>query len=446
MKQRTPLTGAVSVLCIGALAFTVGCAKKEKSGTSASDGCKTSVRTSTKTPTAAASTKKPPVLHPVEADGVLTVGGLLPQTGSLAFLDPPEEAGVGLAVKDINEAGGVLGKPVKYIPGDSGDTKTDTANQTVDRLLQDNVDAIVGAASSSVTFTVIDKITGSGVIQFSPANTSKKLSTYNDKNLYFRTAPSDILQGQVLGDLVIGDGAQTAGLLVLQDPYGEGLLEDFCKSYTAGGGKVVKSVIYDPTQTVFESEVGQIKDSNPDAIVVIGFDESAKVIAEMIKQGVGPKDKKVYGVDGNMGNALADQIKSKGALTGMKGTTPLTDLSGDFKARIKAIGGKKLVDYNYAGESYDATVITALATLEAKSDGGTAIAAHINEVTKGGTKCDTFKKCADLIKAGTDIDYDGITGPLEFSDNGEPTVASYGILQFGADDKLQTLKFVNAGK
>jgi branched-chain amino acid transport system substrate-binding protein len=249
----------------------------------------------------------------------------------------------------------------------------------------------------------------------------------------------------VLGDLVIGDGAQTAGLLVLQDPYGEGLLQDFCKSYTAGGGKVVKSVIYDPSQTVFESEVGQIKDANPDAIVVIGFDESAKVIAEMIKQGVGPKDKKVYGVDGNMGNALADQVKSPGALAGMKGTTPLTDLSTDFKSRIQA-ENSKLKDFNYAGESYDATVLVALATLEAKTDGGTAIAAHINDVTKDGTKCTSFKQCADLIKAGKDVDYDGITGPLEFSDNGEPTVASYGILQFGADDKIKNLKFVVAGK
>ena len=81
------------------------------------------------------------------------------------------------------------------IPGDSGDATTDTANQTVDRLLSQNVDAIIGAASSGVSLTVIDKITGAGVVQFSPANTSKTLSDYPDKGLYFRTAPSDILQG-----------------------------------------------------------------------------------------------------------------------------------------------------------------------------------------------------------------------------------------------------------
>ena len=132
-------------------------------------------------------------------DGKLVLGTILPQTGSLAFLGPPEFAGFDLAIQEINAAGGVLGQPMEGIKGDSGDATTDTANQTVDRLLSQNVDAIIGAASSGVSLTVIDKITGAGVVQFSPANTSKTLSDYPDKGLYFRTAPSDILQGAVLG-------------------------------------------------------------------------------------------------------------------------------------------------------------------------------------------------------------------------------------------------------
>ncbi|HEX5696403.1 MAG TPA: ABC transporter substrate-binding protein, partial [Acidimicrobiia bacterium] len=126
-----------------------------------------------------------------EPAGQLTFGGLLPQTGSLAFLGPPEEAGAYLAIEDINAAGGVLGADAVFLPGDSGDTSTDIANATADSHLAAGVQAIIGAASSSVTFTVIDKITGAGVIQFSPANTSQELTTYDDNGLYFRTAPSD---------------------------------------------------------------------------------------------------------------------------------------------------------------------------------------------------------------------------------------------------------------
>ena len=98
------------------------------------------------------------------------------------------------------------------------------ANQTVDRLLSQNVDAIIGAASSGVSLTVIDKITGAGVVQFSPANTSKKLSTYADKGLYFRTAPSDILQG---ASARLASSPATATprwrIIARNDAYGTGL-------------------------------------------------------------------------------------------------------------------------------------------------------------------------------------------------------------------------------
>jgi hypothetical protein len=242
-------------------------------------------------------------------DGVLRIGTLLPVTGSLAFLGPPEIAGVKLAVKEINDAGGVLGKPAVITEGDSSDAQNPTvATQTVDRLLAEKVDAIIGAASSSVTLNVIDKVTGAGVVMFSPANTSKKLSTYADKGLYFRDAPSDILQGQVLGDVVAGDSITTVGLLVLNDAYGTGLQEDFTKSFEASGGKVVAAKVYDPKAQTFSSEVDAIKAANPAGIVIIGFDETSRILSELVSKGIGPKAKKVYGVDGNMGNTLGENF------------------------------------------------------------------------------------------------------------------------------------------
>ena len=115
--------------------------------------------------------------------------------------------------KDINAAGGPLGKDVTVEEGDSSDAQNPTVGtQTIDRELGADVDAIVGAASSAVTLNVIDKVTSAGVVMFSPANTSKKLSTYPDKGLYFRDAPSDILQGQVLGEVVSEDNVSTVGL------------------------------------------------------------------------------------------------------------------------------------------------------------------------------------------------------------------------------------------
>jgi ABC-type branched-subunit amino acid transport system substrate-binding protein len=260
---------------------------------------------------ASADVAQVPVEGSRAGDGTLKIGTLLPETGSLAFLGPPEVSGVRLAIKEINDAGGVLGKPVSVVEGDSSDAQNPTvATQTVDREIGEGVDAIVGAASSSVTLNVIDKVTGAGVVMFSPANTSKKLSTYPDKGLYFRDAPSDILQGQVLGEVIANDNKSSIGLLVLNDAYGTGLQEDLTKSFEASGGSVVKAVVYDPKAQTFDSEVDQIKSANPDAIVIIGFDESSRILATLVEKGIGPTKVQVYGVDGNMGNTLGDNFNA----------------------------------------------------------------------------------------------------------------------------------------
>jgi ABC-type branched-subunit amino acid transport system substrate-binding protein len=372
-----------------------------------------------------------------KGDGVLKYGTLLPQTGSLAFLGPPEFAGVDLAIKDINDAGGVLGKPVEKVDSDSGDTSTDTATQSVDRLLSNKVDVVIGAASSGVTLTVIDKITGNGTLQISPANTSPALTDYADKNLYFRTAPSDILQGRVDGDLIAADGNTTLGMLVLQDSYGVGLGDSVKKTFEGSGGQVVQKVIYDPKAASYAAEVGKIKAADPDAIILISFDEVKKIIPELVKQGIGPDKKKIYLVDGDMANY--SKVFPKGTLTGVKGTLPGVAAQAAFKKRLLGVA-PKLADFAYAPEAYDATVITALAAVAAGSDAGTAIATKMKDVSSGGEKCTSYQDCAALLKDKKDIDYDGVSGPIEFSDKGDPTEASIGIYQFGADNNYKLLE------
>ncbi len=249
-----------------------------------------------------------------KGDGVLKIGGLLPQTGSLAFLGPPEFAGAELAIKDVNDAGGALGKPVVYSPGDSGDTSTDIASQTADRLLGEGVDAIIGAASSSVSLTVVDKITAAGVVQFSPANTSLKLSfpeaTPADHSLYFRDAPPDTLQGAVIAQLVADDGNQSAYILALDDAYGTGLASVVEARLKDAGVELLGKKIYDPKATSFDAEVDEVVAADPDAIILISFDEGSRVLKTMVEKGVGPQNKKVYGCDGNIGNALGDNFNA----------------------------------------------------------------------------------------------------------------------------------------
>jgi len=378
------------------------------------------------------------------ANGVLTIGTL--QTGSLAFLGPPEFAGVDLAVKEINAAGGVLGKPITKIDSDSGDTSTNIASSSVDRLLSQKADVIIGAASSGVSKTVIDKIVGAGVVEFSPANTSPDFTNYPDKGLYFRTAPSDVLQGRVLGNLIVEDGNQTVGILALQDAYGTGLSKNISDAVKGSQGKVTPDpVIYDPKAAEFSAEVSKIKAADPEAIVVVGFDESAKIIQELVKQGIGPQQgKKLYLVDGNIGNALGEKLPPN-TLTGVKGTQPGAEAPGDFRQRLLTVN-PALKDFNYAGESYDAVILTALAAIEANSDAGVDIAKHLVDVSRQGTKCTTFKQCADLLKDKKDIDYDGISGPIEFSPKGDPLEATINISTYDAANKILPTVVYKSGK
>ena len=154
-----------------------------------------------------------------------------------------------------------------------------------------------------MTLSVIDTVTTAGVVMFSPANTSVKLSTYDDKGLYFRTAPADILQGSVLADAMVGAGATKVFILALNDDYGTGLAKDLQKGLESGGAKVLGTKIYDPKAADYSAEVQAAKDSGANAIALIGFDESSKILAKMAEQGI-PLNT-VWGVDGNMGNVPA---------------------------------------------------------------------------------------------------------------------------------------------
>jgi branched-chain amino acid transport system substrate-binding protein len=368
-----------------------------------------------------------------DADGNLNLllGTALPQTGNLAFLGPPEEAGVALAVKDINDANKGIKVSVEW--GDSGDTDNKAYEAEVPRLLGAGVKAIIGAASSSTSLAFIDQVVGAGVIQFSPANTSPAFATYDDKGLYFRTAPSDALQGEVLGNLLAADGHETVSMIVLNDAYGTGLRDATQATFEAAGGTVLAAPLYNTGDTNFTSQVSEALAGTPDALVLITFEEIKTMLPSILSQ---YDAENIYLVDGNL--AQYGEEFEAGALEGIKGTKPgpvNPDAAVTFNQRVEdnwvaegnpTLGG----EYTYADGSYDAVVLLALAALAAKSTASAAMAGKLIEVTGGsgsGTKCDSFAACADIINDGGVADYDGITGPITFDANGEVTAAKVDV-------------------
>jgi branched-chain amino acid transport system substrate-binding protein len=377
-----------------------------------------------------------------EGDLVLKLGTALPLTGNLAFLGPPEEAGVALAIKDINDA--AKGITIEATLGDSGDTDNKAYDTEIPRLLNAGVEAVIGAASSGTSLQFIDRLVAECVIQFSPANTSAALTDYADKGLYFRTAPSDVLQGEVLGNLIAEDGHQKISLIVLNDSYGTGLAEFVTKAFEAAGGEVLAAPTYNTGDTNFTSQIAEALAPGPDAIVLITFDEAKTIVPELTAQFPGEK---LYFVDGNLTNY--SEVFEPGTLEGAKGTYPGVNESkiGDFITRMdenwQAQGNAPLELNAYGPESYDAVVLLALAALEARSTEGANMSVKLQEVSGGsgnGQKCTTFAECADIINAGGTADYDGPSGNVTFNELGDPTDGNILIQQFDGNNVPATIR------
>lgn len=248
----------------------------------------------------AASTKAPPRGKKQRGDkpgkdagAPLVLGGLLPKTGDLALAYPPIAAGAALALKEVNAAGGVLGEPVVWIDGDDG-TNPQIAKATVASHVSKGVQVIIGAAASGISRAVLPEVVAAGRVLFSPSNTDAGLTTIDDKGLYFRTAPSDILQGRALADVILRDGPHKVAIVARKDSYGEGLQENVrAELERAGlGADRLKLLTYEPPADAkappvdFSDGAKQIKEFGADAVLVIGFGESAKVITALADAGV----------------------------------------------------------------------------------------------------------------------------------------------------------------
>lgn len=373
--------------------------------------------------------------QPAASDLTLKIGTILPQSGQLAYLGPPEEAGTQLAVNDINEAD--MGIKIEATFRDSGDTTTDIATISATDLLSEGVTAIVGAASSAVSFNIIDKITDAGVLQMSPANTSPDFTDYDDGGLYFRTAPSDLLQGEVLANQISEDGKSSLGMIVLNDPYGTGLAGSLKENYEAAGGKVVSEALFNEGDTTFDAQISTVMASKPDAIAVITFEQAKVIIPALVAAGA-PSDN-MYLVDGNLADFSADF--EEGTLEGSKGTQPGPALTDDFHDRLMEVD-PDLKDFNYAAEAYDAIILLALAALAAGDTSGEAMASKLVEVSGGsgdGTKATTFAEAAQIILDGDVVDYDGPSGPITFDENGDPTEAAIGVYEYTKENTIERI-------
>ncbi len=369
------------------------------------------------------------------------VGGILPLTGNLAFLGPPEVAGVGLAVSDINAAGGVNGAQACHDVLDSGDsTDLSISTASAGTLVAGKPSVVIGAASSSVSLNVVDTFADNKITEVSPANTAVDLSGYSP--FYFRTAPPDGVQGNALGTLISQDGYTNIGFLVFNDTYGTGLRNAVEDTVVGAGGSCVYGCKGDGDefpagQTTFSAEVQAVTAANPDAIVVLAFDETKSIVPELAASGFDMS--KTYYSDGN----TADYTKDfePGTLEGAQGTIPGADPDQGFKDRLvawyQAANGEALSDFAYGAESYDATILAALAAAKGGANDSVTVQKNFAAVSGAtdGEECTTFADCLALLEGGSEIRYAGPSGIGPIDEENDPSSAFVGIYQFDANNK-----------
>ena len=371
------------------------------------------------------------------------VGGILPLTGNLAFLGPPEIAGVGLAVSDINAAGGVAGADACHQILDSGDsTDMSVSTASAGDMVAAAPSVVIGAASSSVSLNFVDTLTDAKITQVSPANTAVDLSGYSP--YYFRTSPPDTIQGNALGTLITSDGYQRVAFIVFNDTYGTGLRNFTEETIVANGGEVVyggkgQGDEFPAGQTTFSAEVTGALNANPDAIVVLAFDETSAILPELQAQGWDMS--KTYFTDGNLSDR-SEELEP-GVLEGAQGTLPGNDPEQGFKDSLsgwyESAEGEPLADFSYGAESYDAVMLAALAAIKGGGTDSQTIQENYAAVSGAtdGEECNTYEDCVALLDEGGEIRYAGPSGIGPINEKNDPSSAFIGIYKYIADNTYE---------
>jgi ABC-type branched-subunit amino acid transport system substrate-binding protein len=368
-----------------------------------------------------------------ERDEVLDIGYILPETGPLAFLGPPQIEGVRLAIEQINEAGGVNGQDVNLIPGDeAGDAAI--VRQTAADHINQGVDAVVGAAASGMSQEIIQLLADNEIAQCSASNTSPSFSDQANNEFYYRTVPPDQAVAPIIVRTVLGDGYSAPAVVARADDYGNALKDLVVAGFEEQGVEVVVNESYDPNTSDFSSLVSSINSAGADSVVVIGFGEAATLFRQLIEGGF--DGSQLYGGDGVFGPTLATQVNESepGFIEGLKviGAAGGQEFNDQLNAQLDEENQGNLI---YGGQSYDCAIITALAAISAGSVDPVDFIAEVPNVTKEGTECTEFAECKELLEAGEDIDYNGASGPLAIEGT-DPTVGRYAIGQFQADGSL----------
>jgi len=368
---------------------------------------------------------------PPEGDGRLVVGLLLPVN------DPELGASLSsaaeLAIDRINEAGGVLDRSIRTVTADEGTSAADTAG-AIQTLLAQDVDAIVGPASSVIALSVLDDIVAAGTVACSPTASSLMLDDFPDNDLFFRTVPSDTMQAEAIAEVADQTGSQRAALLFADDAYGRGLEEAVDDELDGGPITVADSIALPPGDEDFDAEARRLVESEAQIAIVLA---DATTTARFLEALDSFDDTGLTAVITN------DAVRNTSTAQRMAG------LGAGLRTKIVGVGPQAESDRPdtpfdppgpFATNAYDCVNLIALAAEQIGSDAPRDIAGQMASVSASGSVCREFSDCAASLDAGILIDYNGPSGVTELLPRrGDPARAVFDRFTFDEEgrDQLQ---------
>ena len=358
------------------------------------------------------------LVFPTYADNV-KIGIILGFTGPIESLAPVMAKSAEMAIDEVNKSGNFTHGKINTVRADSTCVDAAAAQAAAERLITaEKVNAIMGADCSGVTTAVLKNVAmPNGIVMISPSATSPALSTEPDNGLFFRTAPSDARQGEVIADLLMEKGFKTAALSHTNNDYGKGLAASIQKNYTSKGGKITITASHEDGKADYSAEVAALAQAGGDILIVAGYlDQGGKGIIQASLDS--DAFNKFFLPDGMIGDALPKAIGPD--LNGSIGSVPGTDSPGaaQYAELAKKTGFKS---GPYGPESYDAAALIMLAMEKSKSTKSNVFKKSIMDVANApGAKIfpGELGKALKLIKSGKEIDYVGATA-LELVGSGE---------------------------
>ena len=370
----------------------------------------------------------------------IKIGVMMGFTGPIESLTPDMAASAELAIAEVNDSKALLdGAAVMPVRGDTTCVDAAAATAAAERLItSDRVNAIVGGDCSGVTTAMLQNVAmPNGVVMISPSATSPALSTLEDNGLFFRTAPSDARQGQVISEVLKERGAGAIAVTYTNNDYGKGLADSIATNFKAMGGTVTISVPHEDGKGDYSAEVAALAAAGGDVLVVAGYlDQGGKgIIQASLDTGA---FETFLLPDGMIGDSLVEAIGAD--LNGSFGTVPGTDSTGaaTFADMAGAAGFKA---GPFTAEAYDAAALIMLAMQAAGSGDSGKLKDHVMAVANApGEKIHPgeLAKGLGIIAGGGDVDYVGASA-VELIGQGE-SAGNYREIAV-EDGKIVTVRY-----